>query len=143
MTLPLAVLDTNVVLDWLVFRNPGVLPVVQAIEQGAMRWLGCPGIRAELAHVLLHAPLGGRRTDPEQVLTSVDRLMVMASTPSAMPLIRPRCSDPQDQIFIDLALAEGAQWLLSRDRAVLKLARKTRSQGLLIQRPEEWQWPTA
>ena len=36
-----AVLDTNVVLDWLVFRNPRTAPVARALESGAMRWLSC------------------------------------------------------------------------------------------------------
>jgi hypothetical protein len=41
-------------------------------------------------------------------------------------------------MFIDLALSQGARWLLSRDRALLKLARKAAVSGLLIQTPEAW-----
>jgi predicted nucleic acid-binding protein len=36
----------------------------------------------------------------------------------------PRCSDPDDQKFIELAAASGAQGLVSKDRAVLKLRRR-------------------
>jgi predicted nucleic acid-binding protein len=36
----------------------------------------------------------------------------------------PRCSDPDDQKFIELAGASGAQALVSKDRAVLKLRRR-------------------
>jgi len=36
----------------------------------------------------------------------------------------PRCSDPDDQKFIDLAGAVRAQGLVSKDRAVLKLRRR-------------------
>ena len=49
-----------------------------------------------------------------------------------------RCTDPDDQKFIDLALHSGAQWLLSRDRAVLKLAREARQRGLAIVAPHVW-----
>ncbi len=36
----------------------------------------------------------------------------------------PRCSDPDDQKFIELAAAAGAHALVSKDRAVLKLRRR-------------------
>jgi predicted nucleic acid-binding protein len=49
-----------------------------------------------------------------------------------------RCTDTDDQKFIDLALAHGARWLLSRDRAVLKLGRRTRVLGLEVLTPEIW-----
>ena len=52
--------------------------------------------------------------------------------------LRMRCTDPDDQTFIDLALSRGAQWLLSRDRAVLKLAKRARVLGLHILTPAAW-----
>ena len=51
---------------------------------------------------------------------------------------RLRCSDPDDQMFIDLAMAHGANGLLTRDRAVLRLALRARSFGVLIATPEVW-----
>ena len=51
---------------------------------------------------------------------------------------RMRCTDGDDQKFIDLALGHGARWLLSRDRAVLKLARRARPLGLSVLTPETW-----
>ncbi len=131
-------LDTNVVLDWFVFGNPGVHPVVRAVESGSVRWLACPQMRAELAHVLNHAVLGGRRVHVEQVLTSVDQLVQIASLPEGLPIQRLRCTDADDQMFIDLAVSHRARWLLSRDRAVLKLARRAAKQGVLIMPPEAW-----
>jgi predicted nucleic acid-binding protein len=49
-----------------------------------------------------------------------------------------QCSDRDDQKFLALAHAEGARWLLSRDRAVLKLARRAKHFGILISVPERW-----
>jgi predicted nucleic acid-binding protein len=141
-SVPHIVLDTNVVLDWFVFGNPGVHPVVRAVESGSVRWLACPQMRAELVHVLDHAVLGGRRVRAEQVLTFVDELAQIASLPDALPIQRMRCTDASDQMFIDLAVSHRARWLLSRDRAVLKLARRAAKQGLLIMPPEAWA-PTA
>ena len=141
MSLPCAVLDTNVVLDWFVFRDPRVSALAQAIQGRRIAWLGCEATRAELAHVLRHANLAGRQPDIEQVLTSTDGLMTQVPTPGPLPATRLRCSDPDDQVFVDLALQQRARWLVSRDRAVLKLARKAAPRGLLILRPEDWVAP--
>ena len=56
------------------------------------------------------------------------------------PLGSCRCTDPDDQKFIDLALHCGAQWLLSHDRAVLKVADQARRRGLLILPAEALGW---
>ena len=136
------VLDTNVVLDAFVFGNTGVQPVIRAIESGVVRWLGCAQMRAELAHVLVHARLGDRQIDAEHVLTSWDALSQPAALEPILPTLRLRCTDASDQMFIDLALAQHARWLLTRDRALLKLARKAALLGLLIQPPEAWKAPT-
>ncbi|MBW8810763.1 MAG: PIN domain-containing protein, partial [Lysobacter sp.] len=42
----------------------------------------------------------------------------------------PRCADPDDQKFLELALAANARWLLSRDHALLVLGRRTARAGL-------------
>ena len=134
-----AVLDTNVVLDWLVFRNAGVQGLAQAVEAGTVQWIGCARMLDELAHVLAHAPLGGHPFSTERVLTSAMRLMQRVPCPSALPLHRLRCTDASDQVFIDLALQEGARWLVTRDRALLKLARRAARQGVQVVTPERWQ----
>ena len=135
MTTPSAVLDTNVLLDLLVFRNPGVAVLGQAVAAGR---LGCAEMRGELAYVLRHAPLGGFQADAEQALTFADTYMQRAELPAPLSAVRLRCSDPQDQMFVDLALHHGAAWLLTRDRALLKLARKAALHGLRICVPERW-----
>jgi len=51
----------------------------------------------------------------------------------------PRCADPDDQKFLELTLASGARWLLSKDKELLKLDRRTRSAGLFsIRLPQLW-----
>lgn len=51
----------------------------------------------------------------------------------------PRCADPDDQKFLQLALAAGASWLLSKDKELLKLDRRTRRAGLFaILLPQDW-----
>jgi predicted nucleic acid-binding protein len=134
--LPL-VLDTNVVLDWLVFRDPSSLPVEAAIRSGRARWYVTAAMRLETERVLTFKHFASHRVDSVAVFSIWEGF---SETIEAAPLSLShplRCTDPDDQKFIDLALLLGGA-LLSRDRAVLKLARRARALGLTIATPEAW-----
>lgn len=135
---PTIVLDTNVVLDWLVFGNPGVARLARAIEAGRLRWLGCAPMGDELAHVITHGALSRQGIAVEQVLASARRWQALVDLPPRLPLARLRCRDASDQVFLDLALHAEARWLISRDRALLALRRKAAALGLTIMTPEQW-----
>ncbi|OXH83132.1 nucleotide-binding protein, partial [Burkholderia multivorans] len=48
----------------------------------------------------------------------------------------PKCKDRDDQKFLELARAAQAEWLVSKDRALLKLAKRTaRDFGFRIAQP--------
>ena len=137
---PTLVLDTNVVLDWLYFRDPRAAGLGAAIAAGAARCIGSPATGEELLHVLARDP--GRRGPAavEATWTGWNRWAelvqpVARETPSSL-----RCSDQGDQKFIDLAWQSGAS-LLSADHAVLRLRRRAAVLGLAILRLEDWQPP--
>lgn len=136
---PLVVLDTNAALDWLVFADHRIQHVVEALESGRLRWVACTAMRQELAHMLGHASLARWSPDPPVALSHFDRLARIRPTPVGAPHPRLRCTDADDQIFVDLAFAEGARWLLTHDRALLKLARRAALRGLRIARPVDWE----
>ena len=132
------VLDTNVVLDWLVFRNPAVATLEPALAGGRWRWHATAAMRTEIELVLTY-PAFARWQPDRQVLESAWSRWAAPTPPAMAPLSTPlRCTDPDDQMFIDLALQLGNATLLSRDRAVLKLARRGRQHGLTILTPERW-----
>jgi len=132
------VLDTNVVLDWLVFRNPHCVPLARAIEEGRLRWLVTEPMRGELAHVLGRGVANTWAPDHDQLWESWRRLSETVLPPAPVgEAIRLRCTDADDQKFVDLALSS-AQWLISRDRAVLKLARRAQRLGVRVATPERW-----
>ncbi len=133
------VLDTNSVLDWLVFRNPAMQPLAQAVTAGQVRWLACASMRRELAHMLGHASLARWQPDGPAALALFDQWACLLAEPLPPAPARLRCSDPDDQIFIDLALAQQARWLVTRDRALLKLARRAQAHGLSVLPPTDWQ----
>ena len=65
---PSVVLDTHVVLDWLVFGDTRVQPLVQALTTGRLRWLGTARMRVELSHVLARSVLQPWSPDEQKVL---------------------------------------------------------------------------
>jgi uncharacterized protein len=127
------VLDTNVWLDWLVFDDPGVSALRHAVVAGhAEVWID-EGCLSELARVLGY-PLFASALDPEvqaahlaaarQVVRMLNRhdAGYEALHESALPL----CRDPDDQKFLELARDCRASHLVTKDKALLELARRKR-----------------
>jgi predicted nucleic acid-binding protein len=139
---PAIVLDTNVVLDWLLFRDPSSKPLAAAIEQRRVRWVASPSMRVELTEVLQRGLAAARNTDPAAVLARWDCFAVLHDEPARLagkPALQ--CADPDDQVFLDLAWATSARWLVSRDRALLRLARSAAVFDLAVTAPEHWSAP--
>ena len=137
-------LDTNVVFDWMVFKDPRCQPVVEAIVSGAVAWWVTPAFRDEFEAVLARG-VGSSHGPDRAWITGLwdDHALLRPAAPAVAPLGSCHCTDPDDQKFIDLALHCGAQWLLSHDRAVLKVAHQARRRGLLILPADRWVMPTA
>lgn len=134
---PTVVLDTNVVLDWLVFDDPAARPLGLAIAQGSLRWLRTELMAEELARVLTYPAVQARAIDVAEILARAERhSQLVATAPPAPPGLR--CADPDDQGFIDLALMHPACWLISRDKAVLAVQRTAKPWGLTVATPAAW-----
>jgi predicted nucleic acid-binding protein len=131
-----AVLDTNAVLDWLVFRDPSTAALGAAIESGALVWRATPAMRREFDQVLPRESLARWRPDAAAAARAWDRLAHVddAEPPSS----RLRCTDPDDQVFIDLALHHACTWLISRDLALLRLARRAAAWQVSVLTPRVW-----
>jgi len=126
--IPNLVLDTNVVLDWLVFDNPASQSIARAIVSGDVRWIVNAAVRDELVHVLARGVVDRWQPDLPRLWNHWERHAApIAQPPLASPQRRPQCTDTDDQKFVDLALDNGARWLITRDRALLKLARRARA----------------
>lgn len=131
------VIDTQVIMDWLIFKNPSVSPLIHELQSGRSIWIALPAMKAELLHVLGRGVAADYGPDLALIDSEFDRWChFIAKAP--LPAIRLVCRDKDDQMFIDLALAEQAKWLISRDRAVLALAKRAGRAGLSILTPENW-----
>jgi putative PIN family toxin of toxin-antitoxin system len=119
------VLDTNIWLDWLVFDDPAVAPVKAAVAAGRAEIVMDEAGEAELARVLAY-PFGSKTLAPEAqavCLAECRRTSLRDEGKGKGNRLLPVCSDPDDQKFLELALACGAAFLVTRDRDLLELAR--------------------
>ncbi|HET6553868.1 MAG TPA: PIN domain-containing protein [Dyella sp.] len=142
---PRLVLDTNVALDLFVFRDPGVDRLLRALQAGTVRAVVDEACREEWLAVLAYPALaltGASRGDAQAAFDRwTQRLSVHELRPRDEVKL-PRCADPDDQKFLELALAADARWLLSKDKMVLRLARRTAREGWFqILTPAAWQPP--
>jgi len=114
------VLDTNVVLDMLIFDDPHIPPIRELIAQGQVRWIADQTQRIELERVLHYSQIAPRVAfygkTPEGVMAAFDAAVEYVAE---APKIRFTCTDPDDQHFLDLASQHQAL-LVSKDKAVLK-----------------------
>ena len=126
------VLDTNIVLDLLLFQNPQVQGLRQALDQQQLRWLATPPMREELVRVLAYPKIAPGLTRLGHSLASLlAQWDALVSVVAVAPRCAVRCRDPDDQIFIDLAVAHRAQ-LLSKDALVLRLAKRLLPLGVVV-----------
>lgn len=124
------VLDTNIVLDLLVFADPAVRPLPPLLASGTLRWIAAPAMRVELERVLGYPQIAPRLDyyglSTVQVLQAFD---AQTHTVAPAPRASAVCKDPDDQQFIDLAVQHGAI-LLSKDQAVLRLRKRLMALGV-------------
>jgi len=119
------VLDTNVWLDWLVFDDPQIAPLKSAVAAGRAAIVIDGPCEDELVRVLAY-PV--RKAVPDAAvqaarLAECRRLTAGFSVPDPARAPLPVCSDPDDQKFLELARDAGVDCLVTKDRALLVLAR--------------------
>jgi predicted nucleic acid-binding protein len=140
-SVPRIVLDTNVCLDLLVFRDPACLPLHDALQRGVVHAMTRADCRDEWLRVLHYPGLPVDDASRPALVAAFDAWthLAPASPTAAVAPPLPRCADPDDQKFLELAWETGARWLLSKDKALLKLAsRAQRVCRFAILQPQAW-----
>lgn len=126
------VLDTNIVLDLWLFADPATPPLFHALQQGALGWIATPPMREELLRVLAYPHIAGRlayyEKNAEHLLAEFDTRVQWREVAIKAPY---HCKDPDDQKFIDLAVAHQA-YLVSKDKAVLCMAKRLERLGVQV-----------
>lgn len=136
------VLDTNVSLDLVVFHDGRWAVLLDLLARGACEALMDEACRDEFARVLGYPQFELAPDRRVRVLQAFDALHRMPDSRECRegPLDGlPQCCDADDQKFIELAFRARADVLLSKDKALLKLARRNRRAGLFeILSPQSW-----
>lgn len=132
---PALVIDTNVVLDLFVFEDVHCDELRLTLTAGRLTWLASQAMRDELQHVLGYPHIARRLgpAGPGPVLEAFDR---QSRPVEPAPKAAFTCRDPDDQCFIDLAVAHGAM-LLSKDAQVLALSRRLARIGITVCTPRQ------
>jgi putative PIN family toxin of toxin-antitoxin system len=123
------VLDTNVLVSLYVFADSRFAPLRQHIENGA--WLAISSIACldEFRRVLDYPQFRlGEDTQKQAYAAYANCVNLAPAATTRIPL--PRCQDRDDQKFLEAARDGAAEWLVTADKALLKLARRDRLRGL-------------
>jgi predicted nucleic acid-binding protein len=153
----LLVLDTNVVLDLLHFDDLVARPLRPMLEAGRVRCTVSGATLEEWRRVLAYPEFGLGPPRQAELFARYQALSETAGIDDARiglphkgtPIHSglkpvwsrmPRCSDPDDQKFLELAAAAQAQALVSKDRALLKLRRRCASQFRIMTPAEAVHW---
>ncbi len=122
------VLDTNVVVDWLVFDDPFMSPLRDGVRDGRIAVLTHAPAITELQRVLGYRQLKLDEARRQDVFSRYLAQTAVATMPADFSLKHlmlpggfPRCRDRDDEHFLALAYHAKADALVSRDNAVFGL----------------------
>jgi putative PIN family toxin of toxin-antitoxin system len=142
------ILDTNIWLDWLVFDDTGIHRIRQLQEAGHVEILIDAACEAEFAEVITRK-FARKSLDARaqaEALAHLRRLTTRIDAQLPLPerARLPRCKDPDDQKFLELAFAGEADVLITKDRALLDIFRRKKKQvgrtvSFKILTPEEFE----
>ncbi len=136
---PCVVIDTNWVLDLCVFHDPRAQALRAALEAGQVRWLACPTMATEWLRVLDYPAMQRRwARDPQARAAAQDWFAAHTHPVPTAPACGVACRDPDDQVFLNLAVAHRAT-LLSKDHHVLACRKRLDEKGVQVSS----QWPMA
>ena len=114
------VLDTNVVLSAIRFTGGSLTRIRTAWHGGTIVPLASAATITELIRALTYPKFALSEFEQRELLG--DYLPMCESVVIRDPLDHlPRCRDPHDQIFLELAEVGNAQWLVTGDRDLLAL----------------------
>ena len=126
------VIDTNIVLDLWLFEDPATVPLRAALQSGLISHLATNSMRDELERVLTYPHIIKRMAksniQAQDILSRFDEHHLLAEPAVKAPCT---CKDPDDQKFIDLAVAHAVP-LLSKDAAILCMKKRLLQSGVKL-----------
>lgn len=134
-------LDTNVCLDAFVFDDVHAQTLLRSLQRGAVHAVIDQACREEWLRVIAYPQFALDVDRQRRATGQLDRCLRFLPIEErvARDIVLPLCKDVDDQKFLELALAAQAQWLITKDKELLKLGRRTlRDAGFAILTLEAW-----
>ncbi|WP_161829950.1 putative toxin-antitoxin system toxin component, PIN family [Steroidobacter agaridevorans] len=136
------VLDTNIVLDWLVFEDARLSELQRAWDEQRLELITHVPALEELCRVLTYPQFKLSEGEQRAVLEIYGSRVRVTPLPDGVTMERlgmptgfPRCKDCDDDHFLALAYHHHADAIVSKDRAVLDLAKRARKFGVTVLSP--------
>lgn len=124
------VFDTNVLLSLYVFADSRFAPFRARVEAGEWRALTSAPCLAEFERVLAYPAFRLDEAGRAGALAAYAGQAECVAIDPEPAVALPRCQDRDDQKFLELARDGRAHWLVTADKALLKLARRDKLKGL-------------
>ena len=129
------VLDTNIVLDLLLFKDSKVQPLLDAIATDNILPIGHLDTFFEFADVVTRPMFQLSDSQIDQLLHEWVKLHAVFREPLSTVFF---CRDKDDNKFFNLSRATGAEYLISKDKKVLKARGKAKRFGCQVVKPEQF-----
>ncbi len=124
------VFDTNVLLSMYVFVDSRFAPFRLRVDAGQWIALTSPTCLGEFERVLAYPAFALDVAAQAAIFASYAGIAESVVADPSPQIVLPRCQDRDDQKFLEAARDGGAQWLVTADKALLKLARRDKLKGL-------------
>ncbi len=118
------VLDTNVCLDLFVFNDPRWTLLLTGLVEKKLTAITKKSCRDEWLAVLHYRQLPVTEENRPEIIRAFDNLIQYTDLDLLSHIKLPLCSDKDDQQFMELARDGRATHLITKDKALLKCAKK-------------------
>ena len=133
---PLVIIDTNVWLDILYWHDAQVETLGEKLQSRALTVCVTLETVEELADVISRKQFGLDDLEQRKLVTRVLDQSVLVQTPPASHV---KCRDADDQKFLDLAQSVKADYLITKDKLVLKAGKRLKSLGTRTLEPKAFE----
>jgi len=118
---PRVVLDTNILLDLFYFKDKSVTYLFECLKTEQVQGFTCELIWEELEEVLARKPFNQTAVEIN-FRSNYQHLLAWQAPQRNNSGIK--CSDPDDQIFVELAVELAPCYLITKDKDLLVLQKK-------------------
>lgn len=131
MAKPIVILDTNILLDVLVFDEELAHPLRAALEMKIVDAVSTPRMIDEFLDVIAR-PQFDLSMDAQKTIATQWGLWCRLVDDATLETAPWKCRDRDDQVFINLSYSLRPATLISKDKQVLKLAKRAFKERVVI-----------